>query len=213
MGISLVRQEVTGVEPITLAEMKQHLRVDFTDDDDLISSLITAAREHAETVTGRSLVTSIWVYGLEAFPYNWQLQTAPARSTINRFAGWWADAQVIRIPQAPLKAIASIRYIPSGGGAYVTLDPSLYVVDTSSNPAVIYPAANQYWPYTWIQHNSVLITFTSGYSEVPEVIKTAIKLLVCYWYENRGDDQSKAPQVFSTLLKSYRSQPCGYVGV
>jgi uncharacterized phiE125 gp8 family phage protein len=55
-------------EPITLLEAKQHLRVDVDDDDALIGSLITAARQAAETLTGRQLMTARWRLVLDAFP-------------------------------------------------------------------------------------------------------------------------------------------------
>jgi hypothetical protein len=51
-----VRFTVTGTEPITLTEMKNYLRVDYSDDDDLITSLITAAREVIEKYCGISIV-------------------------------------------------------------------------------------------------------------------------------------------------------------
>ena len=47
-------------EPVSLAEAKLHLRVDYTNDDVLIGALITAARQHAENDTRRALVTQTW---------------------------------------------------------------------------------------------------------------------------------------------------------
>jgi uncharacterized phiE125 gp8 family phage protein len=210
VGISLQRQ-ITGVEPVTLDEMKTHLRVDFNNDDDLITSLLVAARERVETVTGRCLVASTFTYWLDSFPWNWQTDSAPARSTVNRFVEWWANAQVIRIPQPPLKAITTVEYLPSGdASAYVTLDPNVYVVDTNASPAVIYPKTNYYFPYTYAVHNAVKITFTAGYDEVPETLKVAIRLIAANWYENR-EDSADIPKAAEYILASYRSQPCGYV--
>jgi hypothetical protein len=49
--------EADGVEePITLAEAKAHLQVDFDDDDDYIQRLITAARQTLEDFTNLALV-------------------------------------------------------------------------------------------------------------------------------------------------------------
>ena len=42
-------------EPISPAEAKKHLRVEFDDDDDLIEQLIRAAREYAEGFLNRRL--------------------------------------------------------------------------------------------------------------------------------------------------------------
>jgi uncharacterized phiE125 gp8 family phage protein len=55
-------------EVVTLAQAKNHLRVDIEDDDDLISSLIVVARQRAEEYTRRAFITQTWEWTL-LFPY------------------------------------------------------------------------------------------------------------------------------------------------
>ena len=45
------------VEPVLLSDIKAHLRVSETDEDTLISSLITAARVHVEHLLMRKMIT------------------------------------------------------------------------------------------------------------------------------------------------------------
>ena len=56
MAIDIVTAAAS--EPITLAEAKDFLRVDHSDDDTLISELITASRQMCEEYTRRILVTT-----------------------------------------------------------------------------------------------------------------------------------------------------------
>ena len=58
MGYQLI--QAPSVEPILLAEAKQHCRIDISDDDALVSLLITAARQYAEQLTARSFITQQW---------------------------------------------------------------------------------------------------------------------------------------------------------
>ena len=53
-----------AIEPVTLAEAKAHLKVDTTDDDTLITSLIAAARARAEWHTRRAFITQGWMLWL-----------------------------------------------------------------------------------------------------------------------------------------------------
>ncbi len=62
MNFTLERVTQPDIEPVTLAEMKRHLRcqegIEVQDAD--ISALIVAAREWVENYTGRSLIDQTW---------------------------------------------------------------------------------------------------------------------------------------------------------
>lgn len=64
----LVLQTAPTTEPVTTAEAKTHLRVTTSDDDTYIGTLITVARRHVETITGRALINQTWDYFLDNFP-------------------------------------------------------------------------------------------------------------------------------------------------
>lgn len=55
-----------AAEPLTLAQAKNHLRVDASEDDALITALLVAAREQAEFLLGQRLVTQTWQLQLKA---------------------------------------------------------------------------------------------------------------------------------------------------
>ena len=56
----VARVSAPAAEPLTLAEVKAWLRIEHDDEDDLLATLIAAAREQAECRTGRSLITQSW---------------------------------------------------------------------------------------------------------------------------------------------------------
>lgn len=53
---------VTGSEPLTASEVKSYLKIDFSDDDTLIGTLITGVREQIEEYTGLALIAKTIVY-------------------------------------------------------------------------------------------------------------------------------------------------------
>jgi len=48
------------IEPITLAEVKEHLRIDGTDRDTYMTALITTARQRVEEETRRAFIRQQW---------------------------------------------------------------------------------------------------------------------------------------------------------
>lgn len=57
-----IQKTITGSEPLTTSEVKSYLKIDFSDDDVLIGTLITGVREQIEEYTGLSLIASDIVY-------------------------------------------------------------------------------------------------------------------------------------------------------
>lgn len=156
------------VEPVSLEDMKIHLRVDGEDEDGLIASWIKAARQLTETATKRQLVTATWKLYLPAFP---------------------SGDGTIYLPYPPLDAVAQngIAYVDTDG-ADQTVASTVYTEDAQSCPGRITLAYAQTWPSTRSVVNAVTITYDCGYgapSAVPEGLKAAMRLLVGHWYEWR----------------------------
>lgn len=128
-----------SAEPISLTEAKAHLRVDGTDDDALITSLIVTARQHVEAETERILITQTWDLYEDEFP------------------------DVIEIPYPPLQSISVITYTDEDGVTQ-TLATSVYTVDMDSEPGQVYEAYNQTWPNTRNEDKVVKVTFVAGYA-------------------------------------------------
>jgi uncharacterized phiE125 gp8 family phage protein len=186
-------------EPVTLPEAKLHLRVDTTDDDTLITTLITAAREMAETITRRALVSQQWKIVADRFPspmagrlteywlgQQWGLA---GMGGVSNFLPTGKTGYEVLLPFAPLISVDSIKYIDPAG-VQQTMASSGYKVDDVSEPARIIPAFGQAWPTTRQEANAVEITFTCGYANaaaVPAGIKSWMLIRINTLYENREE--------------------------
>ena len=185
MSLKLVTPPTS--EPITLLEVKDHLRVDGSDDDALISVLITAARKWAEEYTGRQFVTATWDWFLDGF--------CPSFSA----------------PLPPLQSVTSIKYLDTAG-AEQTLDAATYRVDAVSEPGRIALDYGKTWPSTYSVINAVTVRFVAGYgaaAAVPEPIRQAILILIGELYEQRqesiiGNIQTAVPFGVRALLTPYK---------
>ena len=153
-------------EPVSLAEAKLHLRVDGGDDDLLIGSLITAARQAAETITHRQFITARWKLVMDGFP-----------------------GHAVLIHKSPLISVVAVEYLDMAGLAQ-TMPSSQYTVDAACEPARVTPIFGQTWPPTLPQIGAVSVTFDAGYGvagAVPEGIKSWIKLRVGSLYAHREE--------------------------
>ncbi len=188
-------------EPVTLAMAKQHLRVDFDDDDALIDTLIVAAREYVEKITRRALYERTVLLSLDSFPLQWSETLNPIQT--NRVVPQYWEHFEIRLPKPKVTAILSITYQDEAGNT-ITLDPSTYRSDLNSTPARVVPAPGAAWPYvaTYVP-GSVQVTYTAGsygdgetVDNCPASIKQAMLLLISGWYSNRD---SVSPLTMKTV--------------
>ncbi|MBE3118845.1 MAG: phage head-tail connector protein [Candidatus Atribacteria bacterium] len=180
-----------STEPVSLSEAKAHLRVDIADDDTLISSLITAARQILEVQAQRQFVTATWVMTLDKFPLL---------------------CKEIRLLRPPIASVTSIYYLNSAGTSTL-LAAADYRVDSASEPGRITPAYGKTWPIAYPVTNAVTVTYSAGYgaaSAVPKAITQAILLLVGHWYENReavqayGGGVTPLPMAVDALVAPFR---------
>jgi len=188
-----------SVEPLTLAETKQHLRVDATDDDTLIASYIAAARNYCDgqySWLGRALVTQTWELVIDTFP-----------------------TSEIVIPLPPLQSVISVKYDDSSG-VEQTVASTNYFVDNVSEPGWVVPIASFNWPTTLDGINAVRIRYIAGYppdassppdlrANIPFTIKAGMLLMIGNLYENREDNVAgtiinKMPFGTENLLRPHR---------
>lgn len=174
-------------EPISLAEAKLHLRVDFDDDDSLIQVLISAARQAAETLTNRQLMAARWRMVLDSFPGP-SLMGVPAGQTFT------LPGHAILLTKSPVTSVVEIRYLDMAGVSQV-MPSAHYTVDKACEPARITPVFGQIWPVALPQIGAVSVTFDAGYgsaADVPEGLKSWIKLRLGSLYAHREEVASMA---------------------
>ena len=189
---SLTRQTPPAVEPVTVAEAKAHLRVDISDDDTYIGTLITAAREWCEQYLDRTLVNTQWVMRFDSFPYEIELPRPPIASSGTTTA-------------------VSLTYT-LGDDSTATLSTATYRVDRNSTPGVVRQLRAGSWPGNLDDYNAVSVTWWAGYgsagSSVPAAVRHAILMVVGILYEKRAAAESgslnEVPFGVKSLLDSQR---------
>ena len=164
---------ITGptLEPVLVADCKDHLRVLIHDDDGLISSYIITAREEVEDWTRRTIMTQTWDYYLNQFP-----------------AG-----NAIILPFGNLQTVTHVKYTDSDAAVTTMVVTTDYLVETNTEQhgRIVLPP-DTVWP-TDVLYSSkpIVIRMVCGWTTaalVPVKIKSAIKMLVAQMYEDRGEN-------------------------
>lgn len=164
-------------EPVSLAEAKLQCRVDGSDENALLTSLIKTARQLAEEYTGTKLVAQTVVLRASHFDC------------------------LDRLPIAPLSAISAVAYLDSAG-AEQTLSTDVYEAVLIGLEPAIRLKINQTWPSVRDASDAVRITAAAGYATVPEPIRQAMLLTISKLYDDRS--AGELPEGAHHLLANYR---------
>ncbi len=176
-----------SAEPLTLAEVKAHLRLDGGDEDELLLSLMKTAQAFLEGETGLCLIAQSWRLYLDRWPRD----------------------GVMRILKSPLQAIQSVTVYGLDGEA---VDVSLedHLLDGAGRPARLWLRDP---PSPGRAVNGIEIDFSAGYGEagtdVPDTLKRAMLIHIGHMFAFRGvisADQQPAgvPDGYERLIAPFR---------
>jgi uncharacterized phiE125 gp8 family phage protein len=192
-----VRVAAPSTTPLTRAQVKAHLRVDFTDDDDLIDALIQAAVSHLDGWTGilgRCLMEQTWRQDYDAF------------------------MPCMRLPLYPVISVVSVKY-DDVDGVEQTIAPSNYDLLVDGLGAFVRFDINFSFPTIDVDRPAaVRITYHAGEpgtddspaeAAVPAAITQGMLLAIGHWYANRenvvvGTITSPLPMACDALWAPYR---------
>jgi uncharacterized phiE125 gp8 family phage protein len=186
---SLIRHTPPDTEPVTLAEAKAHCRVDISDDDTYINTLIAVAREVVEDRLGQTLMQTVWEARYDCFPLH-----------------------ELVLPRGPM-ADANVTVVyrnEAGVDQTLTSDAGHFQRDHRTTPGRIFANYAATWPAVRGDENSVTVRWTAGHADatdVPAVCKHAMLLLVGLWYGTREPvtagttaQNAPVPYTFETLM-------------
>jgi uncharacterized phiE125 gp8 family phage protein len=157
------------VLPVSLGEVKTHLRITHEDHDDLLIDHIKEAQSMLGRIVGRSFHQQTLEMYWDSFPASGALE----------------------LPRAtPLVSVEFAKYRDSDGIEH-TWSSSEYVLDTHSIPGSIQPGYGESWPsFTAYPVNAAWVRYAAGKATTSPVtdldpgIKRGFLLLVNHMYLN-----------------------------
>lgn len=178
--------------PVDLQVVKSHLRIDFADDDIILSAYISAAislMDGYSGILGRCLVSQVWGADYQSWGCLRELPFSDVQSVVLKYSD--ADGNVQTLPPDQYSLVSNERVsmvVYNEGFSAPGLDPD--------------------------NLHPVTAEMTCGFgsaSNVPEPLKVAIMFLVADWYSNREPvgSGSELPLAFGSLVAPYRRTMIG----
>ena len=182
MNVAIVTRPTS--EPVSVAEAKDHLYIDGSDNDSMIAGIVSTARAKMEGWTRRQIMTATWDYCLDRFP-------------VQNF---------IVLPFGNLQTVTSVKYKDVYGVESTMVAVTGYLVETNGegHGRIVLPYGCTWPSGDFYPSNPITIRFVCGWTSaalVPFTIKHGIKLLCSEMYEARGE-----PVIGSTVVESHAAE-------
>jgi len=183
---------VTGplAEPIALSDAKTYLRVSDVVDDQLITTLIAAARVHVETLTRRAMITQIWRKVLDC----------------------WPTSNQVELPLGPFQSLVAVRVFDVDGNSTILPLTQFFGEDKTTPARIGLPTTINGQPILRTQA-AIEIDYEVGYGatadNVPEDLKQSLLTLIGHWYQHReavvmAGSGAIVPLGFDQLIAPYK---------
>lgn len=138
------------VEPVSVAEVRSHLRVDHTDDDAWISFAIGAARQYIERIQNRAMMRQRW------------RMTAPSFEKM-----FWAGVAALSVnPVASIDDVAVAYYDSENSIQSLSSDALVFIGGRIARVAL---SGDAVLPSTFERPDAVSLSWYAGYSDSSEV--------------------------------------------
>jgi uncharacterized phiE125 gp8 family phage protein len=165
-----------SVEPVTLAEAKLYLRVDTSNDDTLITDLITSARQMAENWLRRSLITQTWKLSYDD-----------------------GIPQMVWLPMGIVSSISSVVVFNQDGSSS-TIAPTTYWLNAAQNALTMYQRISGFRVEI-----TYVAGYGATSASVPKPIKQGILTHIANLYDCRGEESNAMlPEQTAALYMPYR---------
>lgn len=184
--MTIIELTSPAVEPLTLVEIRAHLRLETEEEDGLLSALAIVAREHLERETGLVLAARDFRLCLDDWP---------------------ADG-IVTIPRGPVRAVSAVTVYDADGEPQL-VDLAGHLLDGEARPARLWLRAV---PEPGRAMNGIEIEFSAGFGEsgadVPETLKRAMLQHVAAMFATRGVVAAEAqpavvPPGYDRLIASF----------
>lgn len=173
--------------PVTMTQIKEHLRIDHDNDDDYLSELAQAATTYVEAYLSQNLINR----------------------TVRQYEDGFSDTRSVRLMALPFREVVSVTVYDENGMPQ-ELNSEAYTVRRNAHINEVIFAKSVEFSAT---QNGIEIDYISGFGEsgpdVPSNIIRALLVLIAHWYEFRGmvsagDETAIIPKGIQTLLAPMR---------